>query len=199
MAPQRSQSLEETLQDSSRSQFDRQCSVLNWEPHPTNDWFVLIWGVIHYHTFHHICHSKSFQRCETRHQASKHAWTRMQITKQKSQKFALAYVYRTLSLCSILHGACLNWPSSYSSSFGILRFGLQPSAMRSSQNNSRRMALVASSTIWLGAASYAAAKHSKTIDHRTTTATLLHSMTTAARFDAKTMKAVSWLIPWTVF
>lgn len=96
MAPQRSQSLEETLQDSSRSQLDRQYSVLNWEPHPTNDWFVLIWGVIHYHTFHHICHSKSLQRCKTRHQASKHARTRMQITKQKSQKFALAYDYRTL-------------------------------------------------------------------------------------------------------
>ena len=31
-------------------------------------------------------------------------------------------------------------------------------------------------------------KHAKTIDHRTTTATLVHSMTTAARFDAKTLE-----------
>ena len=200
MAPQRSQSLEETLQDSSRSQFDRQCSALNWEPHPTNDWFVLIWGVIHYHTFHHICHSKSFQRCETRHQASKHAWTRMQITKQKSQKFALAYVYRTLSLCSIFYMVPV-WIGRVAIplalAFCVLACNPVPCGLHRTIQGAWPLWHLQRSDLVLHHMQQQ--KHSKTIDHRTTTATLLHSMTTAARFDAKTMKTVSWLIPWTVF
>lgn len=138
-------------------------SVLNWEPHPTNDWFVLIWGVIRYQTFHHICHSKSFQRCETGHQASKQAWTRMQITKQKSQTFALAYVYRTLyvQFCTVpvwIRRVAIRLALA----FCVLACNPVPCGLH--RTMSRSMALVASLTIWLGATSHAAAKTCK--NHR---------------------------------